>query len=153
MRHVPGLPTPLALVRRGIGLADWNQAKDQVMTDRDVTPENATLADQREATAWRILRAAYLRVLCAQTGQRPIELSHAEQNALLERWFPAMDRDLAMLRECFAHAAREGAETVHRAAAGESADMLEPSAPTAEAPLMETPRHVVIGRDRPGGVK
>lgn len=57
---------------------------------------------------WRILRAIYIRIESDYLGRRPITLTEAEANGLIDRWTGAMSRDLAMLEEVMDQARAEG---------------------------------------------
>lgn len=82
------------------------------MTEPEKKPP-PTATELRDATVWRILRAAYLRILAPGLGRRPIDLTDAEANGLLDPWLAAMRRDHAMLIECMAQAKAEGAGDVN----------------------------------------
>jgi hypothetical protein len=111
------------------------------------------------ATAWRILRALLVDVLCSCEGGDPDTKTEADKNALLERWFARMGLALDQLHEILlqAHAmgSSEALERFHRTAVREYAghdlldEALEYTAQTpdgyssplgAEAPLMDIPR-------------
>lgn len=102
--------------------------------------DGLTPVQRREATVWRILRQAYLRVVCEYAGRNPASVSHEEANALLERWFPAMECDLAMIAECMTQSKLEGIETVHHKLHGEPAvddEMLDQAVEYAKKPVGE----------------
>jgi hypothetical protein len=112
-----------------------------------------TAQELREATLWRILRAAYLRVVCDAIGKRPDAMTEPEQEGVLERWHSAMQQDMERLTECMRAAETAGASRVHghfheTAVREYDSDALldeamdEAAGPAAdEAPLMAMPRH------------
>ncbi len=120
------------------------------MTEPEKKPEPPTAAELRDATVWRILRAAYLRLLAPALGRRPIDLTDAEANGLIDPWLDAMRRDHAMLVECMAQAKAEGAGEVNAKLHGAAVQMfdahelldqvLEPAMPE-DGIGMASPRH------------
>lgn len=113
-------------------------------------PEPPTAQELRDATVWRILRAAYLRLLAPALGRRPIDLADAEANGLLDPWLDALRRDHAMLLECMAQAHAEGVGEVNAKLHGAAVQkfdshelldqVLEPAMPE-DSILMPSPRH------------
>lgn len=117
-------------------------------TQKPLTPH-----ELREATIWRVLRAAYIRVEARHLGKLPITLTEPQANGLIDRWTEAMSRDVAMLAEIMEHARAEGAgqanaryhaSAVEKFAGDELLDqVLEPHTMPEEAPLFAHPRHAV----------
>ena len=78
--------------------------------DEELTPE-----ERLEATIWRILRVIYLRVeLKVRSDHRtPVELTLEEGNDILSPWFPVMQTDLDILKECVHQGRLLGVNDVH----------------------------------------
>jgi hypothetical protein len=73
-----------------------------------VTPQ-----EELEGAAFRILRAAYLRVCCHFTGRKPERVTEGDQTDLLDRWAKTMDHDATRLGELLRQSRAQGISSVH----------------------------------------
>lgn len=68
---------------------------------------------EREATVWRIVRAIYLRIAGHYTGRDLSNRPSPEQEAVLESWHEAIERDTERLAAVMDAARAAGIATVH----------------------------------------
>lgn len=77
--------------------------------------EQLSPAERRDAAIWRILRAAYLRVVCSYVQREPASLTVEEANGFLDPWFAALEHDRRLLAEVVESARIDGIDVVHGA--------------------------------------
>lgn len=80
--------------------------------------------EEIESTTWRLLKQAYLEVVCFHTGRNWRALSEEERADVLSKWHPSMERDVGALAAVAMHAYEAGVGTVHARMAEVDADPL-----------------------------
>lgn len=86
-------------------------------------------AEQRRVTVWRIVRAAYARVLAAREGRRPEQMFPVEVAALLDPWTEAIRHDFtalcAVMEEARVAGVADAHDAYHRLEAGVDHETLD----------------------------
>ena len=118
-----------------------------------------TAEELRDATVYRILRAAYLRAICSVTGQSPGALTESLASGILEPHDASIAQDTAWIREVTNQAYIEGLNAsharLHSAAVQEFTEhaMLDEALQMVDDPLEADyaphPRHLALEPKKP----
>lgn len=105
-------------------MSDLEALRQMADQDAELPP-----AEQRRVTVWRILRAAYLRLLAAAVGKVPERLTPGEEITALAPWDNALAHDFrvlcAVLEEARVAGVTDAHDAYHRLEAGVDHETLD----------------------------